>query len=987
MSRNHPIIDLVLSLYSSSTLQGNAAYWQSAHEKLLAYEQEDCLSVYTQCILGYSTSTYTTETRIVFLSYARRLLSLIPSEKLPELKLYEVYQLLREDILQVGMDQSLLKQCIVFITAIVRLESEKDVHMYFQELNDIYPQVNAAQAVVLIECYGHMVKGYVSTMMDKGYYAIHTEKTMRGMVDTFLEMDRMQFDGFKERLGRYVRGEEEPMAEVDSSIRYCYHYMRFYDWYRMRSTTLFDLEPTPALDDLVITIFRYAISHGAHPLAMATLKRISKMMSSLVGETFLPYYSLITHFTPLAYSLLLSPLGDHPITSHLFYFLRYTMDSYCRILGTAPGSEAIPQEVQRGNRLVEMIDICLSHYLSLSTPIMDQFIHHPYDLADQVYKLGSLSDTYYAIELYLASMMSCYPHIALPKVHYALNQLVNHKEILSIDVVYKLLLWVSLAIEQYTEAVTLPEDVIGILDGCFSLSLPEEEQSFLQYRCLLLLQQAIPMLLQAERDYNPYVTKLLIQLLDHPHPLVRLECIVSWRVYISTPGFKGHTIVPHITHIVERVICLVKAQHRGPSNLPLLTFLGLLLVRMKEELAYAMGDIFTCFNTMWAESGENPQLQLDTLTLLRELLQRLKYEAYILYPFVLPVLVHVTDIEDDTVIPLLGEGLSLWLTVFETLPSDWEEVCGDFRELFATHLMGIVHYYRGRGMYRELAICIRIVRYYIVLYGEAFIQQYQSWFKATVLSLTGPYLLRVDERVRDAGWTSDISLDLPKGMVEEQEKCIRQCMKLVQSILLIMIHSVPDYHPLFHAILLILGYGKHIHKSIMKPILLTMSQISIENSHILVDILTGGEYPMEAGEILLHLMSVWYATITGLRFQSDEVRVLLISGMCRTLSAILTECVWSSFVDLMILKEFARSIIGLVKEANLHQMLDPGGNRESGMVGGLTEAVWGKIRAQRPRQAQPYVKECIQRLAYALEDKGEPVDQELVSMLGALGVE
>lgn len=163
---------------------------------------------------------------------------------------------------------------------------------------------------------------------------------------------------------------------------------------------------------------------------------------------------------------------------------------------------------------------------------------------------------------------------------------------------------------------------------------------------------------------RPRLYQLLLPLLTEKEDLVvRLAAAKALKVVIDDFEFSIDELEPFLPQVFSLLFDLLKGVNECDTKLNVLNVLSYLIERVGVSIRPVCSALLHYLPILWEESANHNMLRCAILTTLVFIVQGLGTVSEGLLPFIGPVLELATDLEQESHIYLMEDGLDLWLTV------------------------------------------------------------------------------------------------------------------------------------------------------------------------------------------------------------------------------------------------------------------------------------------------------------------------------------
>ncbi|KAH8554929.1 armadillo-type protein [Umbelopsis sp. PMI_123] len=170
-----------------------------------------------------------------------------------------------------------------------------------------------------------------------------------------------------------------------------------------------------------------------------------------------------------------------------------------------------------------------------------------------------------------------------------------------------------------------------------------------------------------DKQYRSYVYQIMLQLLAPEEDMVvRLVAANNLRNCVDDWDFETEDFVPYIEPSIQLLTALLKDVEECDSRMRILSCLNIVIDRVESRITPYAQQIVELLPPLWAASEEDHLFKSTILVTLTKLMGSLKEQSSHLYDYVLPLIEHSVDRNQEAHIYLLEDGLDLWWVTIQS---------------------------------------------------------------------------------------------------------------------------------------------------------------------------------------------------------------------------------------------------------------------------------------------------------------------------------
>ncbi|XP_029049109.1 importin-11 isoform X2 [Osmia bicornis bicornis] len=269
-------------------------------------------------------------------------------------------------------------------------------------------------------------------------------------------------------------------------------------------------------------------------------------------------------------------------------------------------------------------------------------------------------------------------------------------------------------------------------DQWFSTTLKEElkiqsnNYRIIRRRVCWLIGRWTSVKLSAE--LRPELYELMVEVLSPEEDLgVRLAASDALKLAIDDFQFNPEEFSPYLEPAFSLLFSLLKEVKECDTKMHILYVLSFMIERVGSEINPHVGALSSYLPALWQQSEEHNMLRCAIISTLIHLEKALGPDSVVLEPLVVGVIALSCDVNHESHVYLLEDGLRLWLTLLENAPAPTPAVMD-----LAKNLPALLE-----QSYENLKLCLYIVQAYVVLNPQEFLSQRGAIIIETLRSLLG----------------------------------------------------------------------------------------------------------------------------------------------------------------------------------------------------------------------------------------------------------
>lgn len=356
-------------------------------------------------------------------------------------------------------------------------------------------------------------------------------------------------------------------------------------------------------------------------------------------------------------------------------------------------------------------------------------------------------------------------------------------------------------------------------------------------------------------ELRPEVYKLMIEVLSPKEDLgVRLVASETLKLVIDDFQFDPEKFSPYFGTAFSLLFSLLKEVKECENKMHVLYVLSFTIEHADTELNPHIGALSSYLPTLWQQSEEHNMLRCAIISTLIYLVEKaLGPESVSLQPLVIDVVALSCDVNQESHVYLLEDGLRLWLALLENTPVSTPAIMDLSKNLPALL----------EQSFENFKLCSRIVEAYIILDPQEFLSQRGAIIVETLRSLLG-----------------DMGIDEISLAMTVFETCLRalhrQGAELIKPVLIYVFENVYNGEDSDKSLRLLIMY-----LSIMARVLWLYKDIFIQVINELTKKLGGNETTETV--VLGQIIRVW---VTKMPYVSPRHRRRLLAlALCSLLGA------------------------------------------------------------------------------------------------------
>ncbi|GLH14983.1 Importin-11 [Gryllus bimaculatus] len=183
-------------------------------------------------------------------------------------------------------------------------------------------------------------------------------------------------------------------------------------------------------------------------------------------------------------------------------------------------------------------------------------------------------------------------------------------------------------------------------------------------------------------ELRPALYSVTLPLLQADEDMaIRLTASNTLKLAIDDFEFITDQFLPFLEPSFSLLFALLKEAHECDTKMHVLYVLSFIVERVGFAIRPHSGSLIQYLPLLWEESSEHNMLRCAIVSTLVHLVKALGSSSEALSPFLLPVVQLSTDVQQDSHVYLLEDGLELWLAVLENSTAMTQELMQLFRNM------------------------------------------------------------------------------------------------------------------------------------------------------------------------------------------------------------------------------------------------------------------------------------------------------------------
>ncbi|XP_024543668.1 importin-11 [Selaginella moellendorffii] len=217
-----------------------------------------------------------------------------------------------------------------------------------------------------------------------------------------------------------------------------------------------------------------------------------------------------------------------------------------------------------------------------------------------------------------------------------------------------------------------------------------------------------------DKDLRRPIYVSLLRLLGDGDLAVQLAACHSLQTLIDDVHFYEEEFVEFVSPCLELLFVFMKNAQELDSKLQVFSLVTLIIERLGEKVVPCTEKIMIFLPQVWQNSEGQSLLKIQVVLALQRLVAALGSQSPCCYTLLVPILQHVTDVNQPDELNILEDGLQLWSTTLRHAPVMIPELLVFFPHLVSALERSIDH----------LEVSMGIVESYVLLGGAEFLSRH-----------------------------------------------------------------------------------------------------------------------------------------------------------------------------------------------------------------------------------------------------------------------
>ncbi|KAJ1522166.1 hypothetical protein ONE63_002476 [Megalurothrips usitatus] len=216
-------------------------------------------------------------------------------------------------------------------------------------------------------------------------------------------------------------------------------------------------------------------------------------------------------------------------------------------------------------------------------------------------------------------------------------------------------------------------------------------------------------------ELRPVLYSAMLSLLQPNEDLV-VRLTVSHALKLAMDDFEFSTdqFLEYLEPIIRLLFNLLKECKECDSKMHVLYVMSFVVERVGHPIRPHVSNLIQYLPLAWDESAEHSMLRCAIVSTLVQIVKAMAHESKVLHNFLMPVLALCTDMQQDSNVYLIEDGLALWLACVENATDMTDELMQLYQNMPALL----------ESSTENLRICLTITQAYVLLSPECFLKVY-----------------------------------------------------------------------------------------------------------------------------------------------------------------------------------------------------------------------------------------------------------------------
>lgn len=216
-------------------------------------------------------------------------------------------------------------------------------------------------------------------------------------------------------------------------------------------------------------------------------------------------------------------------------------------------------------------------------------------------------------------------------------------------------------------------------------------------------------------ELRPVLYSAMLSLLQPNEDLV-VRLTVSHALKLAMDDFEFSTdqFLEYLEPVIGLLFNLLKECKECDSKMHVLYVMSFVVERVGHPIRPHVSNLIQYLPLAWEESAEHSMLRCAIVSTLVQIVKAMAQESKVLHNFLMPVLALCTDMQQDSNVYLIEDGLALWLACVENAT----EMTDELMQLFQ-NMPPLIE-----STTENLRICLIITQAYVLLSPECFLKVY-----------------------------------------------------------------------------------------------------------------------------------------------------------------------------------------------------------------------------------------------------------------------
>ncbi|KAK3911749.1 Importin-11 [Frankliniella fusca] len=229
-------------------------------------------------------------------------------------------------------------------------------------------------------------------------------------------------------------------------------------------------------------------------------------------------------------------------------------------------------------------------------------------------------------------------------------------------------------------------------------------------------------------ELRPVLYSAILSLLQPSEDLVvRLTVSRALKSAMDDFEFSTDQFLEYLEPVIGLLFNLLKECKECDSKMHVLYVMSFVVERVGHPIRPHVSNLIQYLPLAWEESSEHSMLRCAIVSTLVQIVKAMAHESKVLHNFLMPVLALCTDMQQDSNVYFIEDGLALWLACVENAT----EMTDELMQLFQ-NMPPLIE-----SSTENLRICLEITQAYVVLSPECFLKVYgDTMLKSCLYMLT-----------------------------------------------------------------------------------------------------------------------------------------------------------------------------------------------------------------------------------------------------------